>query len=79
MSISFDKLNELFILKNTVMSTTKQPVPATTKEEKDMLNQSSDLADTLLNNTSKLEELEKSISGKTVKDLDSELLDDLKC
>ena len=79
MTISFGELNEMFILKDTAMDTTEQVTTPVTKEEKDMVNQSSDLADTILNSPDQLTELEKTVSNKTIKELDSELLEDLKC
>lgn len=79
MTVSFGKLNEMFILKDTVMDTTEQVTTPVTKEEQDMVNQSSDLADTILNSPDQLTELEKAVSNKTVDKLDAELLEDLKC
>ena len=79
MTLGFDKLNEMFILKDTAMDTTEQVTTPVTKEEQDMVNQSSDLADTILNSPDQLTELEKTVSNKTIKELDAELLEDLKC
>ena len=79
MTVGFDKLNEMFILKDTVMDTTEQVKEPVTKEEQDMVTQSSDLADTILNSPDQLTELEKTVSNKTIKELDAELLEDLKC
>jgi len=79
MTIGFDKLNEMFILKDTVMDATEQVMTPVTKEENEMIIQSSDLADNLLNSPTELEKLEKTVSNKTVEKLDAELLEDLKC
>jgi hypothetical protein len=79
MIIGFDKLNEMFILKDTVMDATEQVITPVTKEENEMIIQSSDLADNLLNSPTELEKLEKTVSNKTVEKLDAELLEDLKC
>jgi hypothetical protein len=78
-NISFDKLNEMFILKDTVMASTEQEPVTITQEEKELLSQSTDLADALMKDAVKLEELENIAAKKTIKDLDSELLNDLKC
>lgn len=79
MTVSFGKLNEMFILKDTAMNATEQVTTPVTKEEQEMVTQSSDLADAILNDPTKLEELEKTVSNKTVEKLDAELLEDLKC
>lgn len=79
MTVGFDKLNEMFILKDTAMDATEQVTTPVTKEEQELVNQSSDLADAILGNSDELEKLEKAVSKKTVKELDAELLEDLKC
>jgi hypothetical protein len=79
MTVGFDKLNEMFILKDTVMDASEPVTEPVTKEEKEMVTQSSDLADAILNNSTELEKLEKSVSNKTVSELDTDLLEDLKC
>ena len=79
MTVGFDKLNEMFILKDTVMDASEPVTEPVTKEEKEMVTQSSDLADAILNNSTELEKLEKSVSNKTVSQLDTDLLEDLKC
>ena len=79
LEISFDKLNEMFILKDTVMASTEQEPVTITQEEKELLNQSTDLADALMNNSKKLGELEAAVANKTIAQLDKDLLDDLKC
>ncbi len=79
LEISFDKLNEMFILKDTVMASTEQEPVTITQEEKELLNQSTDLADALMNNSDKLGELEEAAANKTIAQLDKDLLDDLKC
>ena len=79
MTVGFDKLNEMFILKDTVMNASEPVTEPVTNEEKEMVTQSSDLADAILNNSTELEKLEKSISNKTVSELDTDLLEDLKC
>ena len=67
-------------IKNAEQDLLRIPVWAEfTKEEQDMVNQSSDLADTILNSPDQLTELEKAVSNKTVDKLDAELLEDLKC
>jgi len=78
LDVPFDKLNEMFILKDTVMDSTKEEI-VTTQEDKDLLNQSTDLVDDLIKNSSKLTDLEEVASKKSVKELDDELLNDLKC
>lgn len=78
LDVPFDKLNEMFILKDTVMDSVKEEV-TTTKEDKDLLNQSTDLVDNLIKDTAKLAALEETASKKSVDDLDDELLNDLKC
>ena len=78
-TISFDKLNEMFILKDTVMAAAQQEPVLVTQEEKQLLNQSTDLVDTIISEKEKLNELENIAANKTIKDLDSELLNDLKC
>jgi hypothetical protein len=79
MTVGFDKLNEMFILKDTVMNASEPVTEPVTNEEKEMVTQSSDLADAILNNSIELEKLEKSVSNKTVSELDTDLLEDLKC
>lgn len=78
LDVPFDKLNEMFILKDTVMDSTKEEI-VTTKEDKDLLNQSTDLVDDLIKDTTKLTGLEEVASKKSVEELDDELLNDLKC
>ena len=48
-------------------------------EDKDLLNQSTDLVDDLIKDTTKLTGLEEAASKKSVEELDDELLNDLKC
>jgi hypothetical protein len=79
LDISFDKLNEMFILKDTVMASTEQEPVTITQEEKGLLNQSTDLADALMSNKTRLIELENGIANKTTNQLDKDLLEDLKC
>jgi hypothetical protein len=79
LKISLDKLNEMFILKDTVMDSSQQVSAPITKEEQNLLNQSTDVADALMNNSTKLGELEEAITNKTIAQLDKDLLDDLKC
>jgi hypothetical protein len=78
-TISFDKLNEMFILKDTVMAASEQEPVTMTKEDKVLVTESTDLVDTLITEKDKLNELESVAANKTIKDLDSELLNDLKC
>jgi hypothetical protein len=78
-TISFDKLNEMFILKDTVMAASEQEPVTMTKEDKVLVTESTDLVDTLITEKDKLNELENVAANKTIKDLDSELLNDLKC
>jgi hypothetical protein len=60
------------------MDSTKEEI-VTTKEDKDLLNQSTDLVDDLIKDTTKLTGLEEAASKKSVEELDDELLNDLKC
>jgi hypothetical protein len=78
-TISFDKLNEMFILKDTVMDSSQQEPVTMTQEDKELLSQSTDVADALIKNATELEQLESTAAKKTINELDSELLGDLKC
>ena len=77
--ISFDNLNLLFNLKETIMGATNPTETPTTSAEKSMVNESTDLTDQFIKNSDDLDRIEKASLTKTTDALDKELLDDLDC
>ena len=78
-TVSFEELSKMFILKQAVMDMTETPLEEMSKEDKDKVSESIDLAATFLNDPTKIAEIEATASTKSVKDLDDELLDDTDC
>ena len=61
------------------MEASQQEPVTMTQEDKELLSQSTDVADALMKNATELEQLESTAAKKTINELDSELLGDLKC
>jgi hypothetical protein len=78
-TVSFEELSKMFILKQAVMDMTETPLEEMSKEDKDKVSESIDLAAAFLNDPTKIAEVEATASTKSVEDLDDELLDDTDC
>ena len=79
MTIGFNELNNLFTLKDVVMDATQKPQEALSSEDKTKINESTDLADAFVKNSNDLDRVEGRASGKSLEDLDEELLEDIEC
>lgn len=77
--IPFNELNDNFSLKEVIMGTTEQPVETLTPEDKSLINETTDLTSSFIENTNRIDEIEKSASTKSIKELDDDLLDDIDC
>jgi hypothetical protein len=79
MTIGFNELNNLFTLKEVVMDATQQPAQTITKEDKVKINESTDLADAFVKDSTQLDKVEGTASSKSLEELDEELLEDIEC
>ena len=79
MTIGFNELNNLFTLKEVVMDATQQPEQNITTEDKIKINESTDLADAFVKDSTQLDKVEGTASSKSLEDLDKELLEDIEC
>ena len=79
MRIGFNELNNLFTLKEVVMDATQQPEQNITTEDKIKINESTDLADAFVKDSTQLDKVEGTASSKSLEDLDKELLEDIEC
>jgi hypothetical protein len=79
MTIGFNELNNLFTLKDVVMDATQQPAQTITTEDKAKINESTDLADAFVKDSTQLDKVEGTASSKSLEELDEELLEDIEC
>jgi len=77
--IPFNELNDNFSLKEVIMGTTEQPVETLTPEDKSLINETTDLTSSFIEDTNRIDEIEKSASTKSITELDDDLLDDIDC
>jgi hypothetical protein len=79
LTLGFNELDKLFMLKDIVMGTTKEKDQTITPEDKVKIIESTDLADTFIGSSTKLDKVEGEVSTKTPDESDNELLKDLEC
>jgi hypothetical protein len=79
MTVSFDQMSKMFILKQAVMDMTEIPSEELSKDDKAKVSESIDLAAAFLNDPARIAEVEATASTKSVEALDDELLDDIDC
>lgn len=79
MTIPFNKLDEMFILKDKLMSTTSKDEEIISPTVKNIVSESTDAVESFIKDASKLEEIEGKAATKSLEDLDDELLDDIDC
>jgi hypothetical protein len=79
MKFTRDELNNLFIEKEAVMEAKDKPTTKPDKESKANVVDTIDAVDTFVADQDALSDIEKQADKKSLKDLDSDLLDDLDC
>lgn len=79
MTVSFDELSKMFILKQAVMDMNEVPSEEMTQDDKAKVAESIDLAAAFLNDPTRIADVESAASTKSVEDLDDELLNDIEC
>jgi len=79
MKFTRDELNNLFTEKEAVMEAKDKPTTKPDKESKANVVDTIDAVDTFVADQDALSDIEKQADKKSLKDLDSDLLDDLDC
>jgi hypothetical protein len=79
MTVPFNKLDEMFILKDKVMNTNSPGEETISPTVKGLVSETTDAVESFIKDASKLEEIEGKAAAKSLEDLDDELLDDVDC
>jgi hypothetical protein len=79
MTVPFNKLDEMFILKDKVMNTNSPGEETISPTVKGLVSETTDAVESFIKDATKLEEIEGKAAAKSLEDLDDELLDDVDC